>query len=324
MSSPSGAALDPDAAAWLQRLAEAGALPLHQGTPEQARAAHEATAALVSGPGEPVEDVRDDVLGGVPARVYRPGSAVGTTVYVHGGGWVVGTLDTYDALCRSLALRSGSTVVSVGYDLAPAARHPRQVEQVHSVLRAAAEQAAGAGAGPVAVAGDSAGAHLAVLGALRARDTGPVLAALALVYPVVSPALDRPSAHDNAEGYALTTEGMRWYWRQYLSGDLPGDLSGDRPGDLPGSVPAGPVDLLDADLAGLPPALVLTAGFDPLRDEGRALADALEAAGGRVQRVSYDGQIHGFFRMTAVIGAARAAQEQVGAFLRDRLRGGPT
>ncbi len=286
--------LDPDAAAFLERLRALGPVPgLEEGTPEAARAAHEAAAAALSGPGEDVEQVSDGELGGVAVRVFRPAGARGTTVYVHGGGWVVGSLDTYEPLCRSLALLSGSTVVSVGYDLAPQARHPTQVEQVQAVLTAVQ--------GPVALAGDSAGAYLSVLAATR---TPRRLAAIALVYPVVAPELDTASAAEKATGYGLTTAAMRWYWQHYVGG---GDGAGV------------PVSLLDADLAALPPALVLTAGHDPLRDEGLALAAALERAGGTVRRVSYDGQVHGFFRMTAIIAQARRAQGDVAVFLRDAL-----
>jgi acetyl esterase len=162
-----------------------------------------------------------------------------------------------------------------------------------AALRGAAERHGG----PVAVAGDSAGAHLAVLTAVTA---GVSLTAAALVYPVVSPALDTPSARENATGYALETEGMRWYWEQYL----------------PQEETDVPVDLLQADLGALPPTLVLTAGLDPLRDEGLQLADAAEAAGVPVERVAFPGQVHGFFRMPAVIGQAHEAHAVVGDFLR--------
>ncbi len=287
--------LDPDAEAYLARLREAGAPPLEDGTPEQARAAHVASAAALSGPGEPVEEVRDERVGGVPVRTYVPSGARGTVVWSHGGGWVVGTLDTYDATCRALARAAGATVVAVDYDLAPGARHPRQAQQVGAVLDALPD-------GPVALAGDSAGGHLSVLAATAA---GRPLAALALVYPVVRPHLDTPSAREHATGKALTTAGMRWYWSHYA-----GDAGG----------PADPgLDLLARDLAGLPPTLVLTAGHDPLRDEGLALADALEAAGVPVARSSYDGQVHGFFRLGAVIAQAAPARQEVGAFLRAAL-----
>ena len=283
--------LDPDAAAYLERLRAAP--PLWTLTPQQARDAHVAGSPTVSRPGAEVESVHDDVVAGVPVRTYRPAGAEGVTVYLHGGGWVVGTLDSYDGVCRDLAAASGTAVVSVGYDRAPELRHPGQVEQCTAVLRETARQRGGA----VALAGDSAGAHLAVLTAVRAQVP---LAALALVYPVVSPALDTPSARENATGYALETEGMRWYWSQYLP-DADTDV---------------PVDLLQCDLAGLPPTQVLTAGFDPLRDEGLALADAFEAAGVAVERVAFDGQVHGFFRTDAAIPTSARARADVGAFVR--------
>ena len=184
------------------------------------------------------------------------------------------------------------------------------MRQVVDVLAALAESAESEeSAGPVALAGDSAGAHLAVLAATLVAQRVPSRrpAGLALVYPVVRPALDTASAVDNATGYGLTTQAMRWYWEQYLP-------AGARaaPGDPP-------VDLLEADLSVLPPTMVLTAGKDPLRDEGRALADAVERSGVAVRRLSYDGQVHGFFRMPAVVAQARQAQREVGGFLREVL-----
>lgn len=287
--------LDPDAAAFLERLRAAAPPAPGVLTPGQLREANSAGAPAVAGPGRPVQEVRDVLVGGVPARSYRPADARGTTVYLHGGGWVVGTLDTYDVVARALAVESGTTVVSVDYDLAPEVRHPGQLRQSVAALQAVAEAAEG----PVSVAGDSAGAHLAVLTAVTA---GVLLAGAALVYPVVSPALDTASARDNATGYALETEGMRWYWEQYLTG-APSDV---------------PVDLLQTDLGALPPTLVVTAGFDPLRDEGLVLADAAEAAGVPVERLAFPGQVHGFFRMPAVMAQAGQAYAAVGDFLRRR------
>ena len=277
--------LDPDAAAFLARIA--GAPRLQDGTPEAARAGHVASAPALSGTGPWLESVTDEQVAGVPVRRYVPPVAHGTTVYAHGGGWVVGTLDTYDVLCRELAVASGSTVLSVDYDLAPEARHPRQLEQVLAVVRATT--------GPVAVAGDSAGGYLVALVA----QTEPVVAQ-ALIYPATDPALDTPSAVENATGRYLETEAMRWYW-QHLLGD-------------------GAHAPLQAT-AGMPPAYVVTAGFDPLRDEGRAYADALEGAGVPVTRDDHDGQVHGFVRMTAVMADARPVLHDVGEFLKSHLGG---
>lgn len=283
---------DRDTAAFLARIA--GGPRLQDGTPEQARAGHLASAVGLAGPGPELASVTDEQLGGVLVRRFVPAGARGVTVYAHGGGWVVGTLDSYDTLCRMLALSSGSTVLSVGYDLAPEAQHPRQIGQVLAVARSAA-----AVGERVAIAGDSAGGYLAAVAAQRAAKEGLTLAAQVLVYPAVSPALDTPSAADHAEGYYLETAAMRWYWEHYL---------GDRA--------ATPL----AARADLPPTLVLTAGLDPLRDEGRAHANALEGVGVEVTRLEVEDQIHGFVRFTAVLPAAQSALIDVGAFLRHHLR----
>ena len=290
-------ALDADAAAVLATLAAAKAPPLTAATPEQARAAHVASAKMLSGSGEPVHRVRDETVDAVPVRIYEPADAVGTTLYLHGGGWVVGTLDTYDVLCRALANRSGGAVVSVGYSLAPEARHPHQVLQSLAVLRWAAARP-----GPLAVAGDSAGGLLAALVTQLARRDRIKVTAQALIYPAVDPALDTPSARENATGYYLETEGMRWYWQHYL--------------------PAGPsldVPVTPTANPDLPPTLVLTAGYDPLRDDGVRFAEQLREAGVQVEQIAFPSQIHGFVRMTGVIADAKSAIDQIGTFLRGHL-----
>lgn len=292
------AELDPDAAAFLRRLAAAGADGVQHGTVEQARDLHVASAADFAGPGEPVARVRDLVIAGVPVRTFEPDRASGTAVYAHGGGWVVGTLDSYDPLCRALANRSGATVISVGYDLAPQGRHPVPILQVRDVVRAVAREG-----GRIALAGDSAGGHTAALATGLAVRDGLDVAGLALIYPVVAPALQTESAKLFAEGLYLETAGMRWYWEHYR----------------PVQDTDVPVDAAAQDLHGFPPSLVLTAGFDPLRDEGLALADALGAAGVSVRRLSYDCQIHGFVRLTALVNDAIPAIGAVGAFLRGCL-----
>ena len=284
--------LDPDAAAVRDATKEAPRI--EEGTPQEARDNHVASAARLAGPGPELASVADHTVDGVPVRRYAPADPAGTTVYIHGGGWVVGTLDTYDTVCREIAAASGSTVLSVGYDLAPDARHPRQAEQVMAVLRATVP-----GGGAVAVAGDSAGGYLAALAAQLCQDEGLPLVAQGLIYPCIDPALDTRSAEENATGRYLETPGMRWYWSHYL-GDGAATALVARPG--------------------LPPAYLITAGFDPLRDEGRAYGDALEAAGVPVTRAEYDGQIHGFVRFTAVIAAARPALRDLGEFLRGHLR----
>jgi acetyl esterase len=302
--------LDPDAAAFLERLRAAGGPMPHQGTVQQARDGHNATAAALAGPGEPVSQVRDELVAGVPVRVYRPEGARGVTVYAHGGGWAVGSVQTYDTLCRALANRSGSTVVSVDYTLAPDVQHPVQLEQVVAVLDWARSPAGPAPDEPIAVAGDSAGGFLAAWAAYEEAQAGRAIAAQAVLYPALDPALTTDSAQQFARGHYLETETMHWYWDLYAPHD-----SGQDGVNL----------LADADLGALAstlaPALVLTAGFDPLRDDGRRYVDALQQAGVEADLLEFAGQIHGFVRFTAVLPQATEALESVGSWLRERLRG---
>src|SRR4051794_2524709 len=293
------AQLDPAAAAVLERMRAAGAPLPHEGTVEQAREGHVASAATLAGPGEPVSEVSDLQIGGVPVRVFRPERARGVVVYAHGGGWAVGTVDTYDTLCRALANRAGAIVASVDYTLAPELQHPGQIDQVEQVVAWARSVDGPAPGEPVAIAGDSAGGFLAGWLAHREARAGRPLAAQVTIYPAFDPALASESARSFAHGYYLETETMAWYWGLYA--------------------PAG-VDLLpDTDLRGVAPAFVLTAGFDPLRDDGRRYATALSSAGVAVDLVEYPAQIHGFVRMTAVIPQALEALDRVGRFLAGRL-----
>lgn len=294
--------LDASAAALLEALQALPGTPVEAGTPEEAQAAHVARAEFLSGPGEPVETVVDGQIDEVLVRVYRPADAAPAgIVYAHGGGWVAGTLDTYDTVCRALANRSGVTVVSVGYTPAPEAQHPVAAGQVMKVVQASMTEG-----NPIALCGDSAGAHLVTLVASVAGRAGIPISGLGLIYPVVSPKLDTPSWETLGSGYGLTKESMRWYWAQYLN---------------PEPRTALPADLLELDLSTLPPTQVLTAGFDPLRDEGLALADAIEKAGVSVERVSFDGQMHGFARSMAQIPEALDALDGVAKFLRAKLAG---
>ncbi len=243
----------------------------------------------------PVGRVRDlsipggDVGTELPVRVYEPDAdgPAPVVVYFHGGGWVVGNLDTHDATCRTLAAESGSVVVSVDYRLAPEHPFPAPVEDCYAALEWVAENAAVVGGDPgrLAVAGDSAGGNLAAAVALLARDRdGPSLAHQVLVYPVTDFDLTTDSYEENAEGYFLTREDMAWFWDHYL----------ERPVDRSNPYAA---PLQARDLSNLPPATVVTAGFDPLRDEGVAYADRLDEAGTSVSHHHYEGVIHGFFGM---------------------------
>jgi acetyl esterase len=283
----------------------------------EARAAHEEETEFLSGPGEPVADVHDVAVPGpgghVPVRVFRPASAAasaGVVAYFHGGGWCIGSIASFDPLCRALANASGAIVASVGYRLAPEHPFPAAVEDAHAVVRWLGEHAAELGGDParLAVAGDSAGGNLAAAVARRLRDEGgPPLRLQALIYPVTDAGNATTSYRESAEGYGLTAASMRRWWRVYLDG-----ADAQQPDCSP---------LRAEDLSGLPPAFVLTVDRDVLRDEGELYARALEAAGVPVTLRRYDDAIHGFFRWLARADVSRRAVDEVAAALAAALEG---
>jgi acetyl esterase len=256
----------------------------------------EARLQLLFGEPDPVESVEDGDAGGVPARVYAPSEGGSGVVYFHGGGWVLGSLASHDKLCRTLAARSGCTVIAVDYRLAPEHPHPAAVEDAWTATEWAAERWS-----PLALAGDSAGGHLAALVALRARDEGVPLTKQVLVYPVTDYDFDTPSYREHGVDTALTTTTMRWYWDNYVPD------SSSRPDVSP---------LRRSDLAGVAPALVITAECDPLCSEGEAYARRLEQAGVPIVLSRYEGQMHGFFCMPDVIDAGGEAIDEVAGALR--------
>jgi acetyl esterase len=306
--------LAPEINAFLDRLAAAGRPPLHRQSVAQARAFHVADAPAQNGPPVPVAAVADRVVPGpageVPVRVYIPeGSApFPIVVFFHGGGWVIGTLDTYDPLCRALAAAVPAVVVSVGYRLAPEHRWPAAVEDAYAATVWASRHAAELGGVQhrLAVAGDSAGGNLAAVVALGARDRGgPAIAFQLLVYPVLDAAGDTASWAEYADGFYLTAAGMRWFWDHYLGG---------ADGSAPDASP-----LRAAFFGGLPPALVIGASHDILRDEGEAYAARLADAGVAATASRYPGMVHGFFRWRAVTAGADAALQEAAAALRTAL-----
>jgi acetyl esterase len=236
--------------------------------------------------------------------VYRPAAGeLPGLVYYHGGGWVVGSLVSHDPLCRTLAARSGCAVIAVDYRLAPEHPYPAAVEDAWAAMKWAAERFS-----LLAVAGDSAGGQLAASIALRARDADLPLALQVLIYPATNCGFDTRSYRDNTEGPALTAAQMRWYWAQYVQDAA----RADEPDCSP---------LRAHELARLPPALVLSAEYDPLRDEGEAYARRLDEAGVAVTLRRYEGLIHGFIRMPALITRADGAIDDVAAAVRSALRG---
>lgn len=308
--------LDPQARAMIDRTAALNLPPTSQLTPAQARASVRERSALL--PREEVASVRDHpvpVQGGTIAmRVFTPRGAGPKPglVYFHGGGWVTGDIETHEGICRILANAADCVIASVDYRCAPEHTFPTAAEDAYAATRWVAEHAGALGvdARRLAVCGDSAGGNLAAAVALIARDRGgPALAFQVLVYPVTDCDFDRPSYKENAEGYLLTSESMRFYWDQYVPN------AADRMNPYVSPMHA-------ASLAGLPPALVITAEYDPLRDEGEAYARALGAAGVPVTHSRYPGMIHAFFRFTNVLDAARAAVAEVVAALQKAW--GPT
>jgi acetyl esterase len=244
------------------------------------------------GEGPTVRRVQDVSANGVPARLYADGEDRPTIVYAHGGGWVMGDLDTHDGLCRHLAVATGWSVLSVDYRRAPEVPYPGASDDLDAAIAYARQS------GVVAVAGDSAGGHLAAVAARRARDAGNPLAAQVLICPVIDPAMAYPELDD----YGLHRDEMRFFWDAYLP----------EPADR--TVPD--ADPLRADPAGLPPAVVITAELDVLRDEGERYAGALMAAGVPVVSARYQGVNHNFVRKLAIFDAAHAAVAQIAASLR--------
>jgi acetyl esterase len=294
--------LDPDIAAHLE--AHTVIPPLDGEGPSIAdlRREYDAAAPGLFGPAPALASVTDEDADGVPVRVFRPtGRETTALVYLHGGGWVLGDLDSHDPLCRTLAARSGVAVVAVDYRLAPEHPYPAAPEDAWTAARWTADRF-----DHIAVGGDSAGGNLSAVVALRARDAGLPLALQVLIYPATDHGCRWPSCREAREGPGFRTGEMEWFWEQYLTDP-------DR-ADEPDCCP-----LRSPDHSGLAPALVLTAEYDPLRDEGEAYAQALQDAGVAVSRHRYDGLIHGFLRMPAVTPRADDALTLIADAVRDAL-----
>ncbi len=303
--------LHPQVRSLLDAMAKLDSPPVSQMPLEEARASYRRLALL-----QEIEEVArvDDrlvpgVAGDIPVRVYTPADAVaghvGVLLWFHGGGWTIGGLDTADPTCRALANRSGAVVVSVDYRLSPEHSAPAALEDCLTALMWTVEngELLGVDVSKVAVGGDSAGGNLAALVCHRVRDEfGPEIDFQLLVYPVTDLTLSQPSIEENGEGYLLTRETMIWFAGNYL-----GDAD-------PKSAAVSPLHA--ESFAGLPPAMIITAEFDPLRDEGEAYAAALQDAGVPVELLRYEGQIHEFWRMGAMVDDGADALDRAGAALR--------
>jgi len=302
--------LHPDARALLDLIEERKLPAMHTLTPVDARAFYR-DRRFFTQPAPPdvgaVIDTRcQGPHGAIPLRVYRPlgagasptkGSSLPVLVYYHGGGWTIGDLDTHDVLCRELCNGSGAVVVAVDYRMGPEHRFPAAVDDCTAATAWVHAQAdeLGVDRSRLAVGGDSAGGNLAAVIAIAARDSGAFpIAYQLLIYPATDMRRGHPSHTTNGSGYLLTTETIAYYHDHYIT-DAAHDLDWR----------ASP--LLHPDLSNLPPALVLTAGFDPLRDEALEYANRLAAAGNRATYVCFDRQIHGFITMGKVIDEANAA-----------------
>jgi acetyl esterase len=303
--------LDPQVRAFLAELASRGAPPTHTLTPQQARAATIVDPAIYGDP-EPVASIQQRHFpvadGHLPARVYRPRAETPLPVFVyfHGGGWVLGDIADYDAICTAIANAGACVVVSIGYRLAPEHKYPVAAEDAFAATQWATAYADALGGDPrrVAVGGDSAGGNLATVACLMARDrAAPLPIRQVLIYPITNFSFDTASYRENGAGYMLTREDMKWFWRYYLADEQEGRQSYASP-------------LRAEDLSDLPPALVLTAEYDPLRDEGEAYAARLREAGVPVTLRRYAGMIHGFFRRLCQFDQSRVAVAEVARALR--------
>lgn len=301
--------LDPFFEAMLKQLAEADAPAMVDSTPVIAREMYRAMQSTLPAPS--LTRVHDADADGIPVRIYEPVDTVTPCiVFFHGGGWVIGDLETHDGVCRQLAQATGFKVVAVDYRLAPEHPFPAPLDDCYQATQWVVDNAdtLGIDSTRIAVCGDSAGGNLSAAVCLKARDNnGPSISFQALIYPVTDSDFNTGSYRENDDGFMLTRAGMEWFFSHYVGENRA--LAAD-----PLVVP-----LQAADLSGLPPACIITAEYDPLRDEGEAYAGRLHQAGVPVMCKRYDGMIHGFFGMTDLVSSAEDAMDLIAAQIRDGL-----
>jgi acetyl esterase len=303
--------LDPQARALINLMAERGVPPTHTLTPLEARRFYLERRFFTQPQPPAVGEVKNlQSEGGVPLRLYRPlqPGVHPVLVYYHGGGWTIGDLDTHDVLCRQLCAGAGIAVVAVDYRLGPEHRFPAAVDDCLEATRWVQREAAAlqVDASRLAVGGDSAGGNLAAVMCLAMRDAGDTMPAFQLlIYPGTDMRCVAPSHERNGQGYVLTSDTITYFRGNYIDQKDWADWR------------ASP--LLAASHAKLPPSLTITAGYDPLVDEGRQYADALSAAGNAAQYVCFERQIHGFITMSKVLAEARTAVALCAAALKEAL-----
>jgi acetyl esterase len=304
-----GRTLDARTQWFLQLLARSGQKPLPELGVAKARSEFDAFQAIMGGSPAPVGEIVDRTIGTpegkMRVRIYRPAGSVArllpTILYFHGGGWVIGSLEGYDLPCRFFAARTGCAVVAIDYRLAPEHKFPAAIDDAVTAFRWLAANAASLGLDParIVVAGDSAGGTLAAVVAQEMRGAPQPPCLQWLIYPATDLAANEGSHESCGEGFLLTRADMEWFANHYLANP---ELASD-----PRASP-----LRATDLSGLPPALVFTAGLDPLRDEGQAYAERLSAAGVKTIHREFESLIHGFIGMRGALqGAARAMDEMV-------------
>jgi len=309
-------AVDGDIQKILDLIKQAGRPPYREQTLEEARAGYQVMVNLMDPEEEPIHRSQDRSIPGpageIPVRVYWPreagsGETLGVFIYLHGGGFVIGSLDSYDSLCRVLANMAECMVVSVDYRLGPEHKFPAAVDDGLEAYQWVSDHAHELDGDNrrMAIAGDSAGGNVTAVTAIGIRDEGDIPPLLqVLIYPVAGGAPETPSHYEFAEGLLLTRANILWFYDQYL--DQPEDAADPRFAPL-----------LAEDLSGLAPALVIVAGYDPLRDEGIAYAERLHAAGVKVELANYEGMVHGFVSLADAVDQGKVAIDQITAALRD-------